>query len=132
MIKGRILIVEPDEDIAHMLRIYLSGQGYKVWMRELGQAISDLARELIEPDVLLLANDKPPWIQPLDHLDMYVLVGKMPSEKQIIYLVKEQDRTSQPPPETADYNVTYKPFDIEILRDRVAEIFTGLRGNSDD
>jgi len=117
MTRGRILVVEDDLDIANMLRIYFTGQGYEVSLAGRGQQALDLSRQnlpsLIVLDILL------------PDMDGYAVCRQLRTSPRtrhipIIFLTQKDDRSDRIAGLElgADDYIT-KPFDIEELRLRV-------------
>ena len=53
MAKSRILVVEDDNDISNMLRIYFTGQGYEVTVAPRGGDALDVTRQQL-PHLIVL------------------------------------------------------------------------------
>lgn len=117
MSKGRILVVEDDLDIANMLRIYFTGQGYEVTVAKEGQQALDLTRQelpnLIVLDILLPDMDGYAVCKTLR-------TGSRTKHIPIIFLTQKDERSDRIAGLElgADDYIT-KPFDIEELRLRV-------------
>jgi len=117
MTRGRILVVEDDLDIASMLRIYFTGQGYEISLAGRGQQALDLSRQelpsLIVLDILL------------PDMDGYAVCRELRTSPRtrhipIIFLTQKDERSDRIAGLElgADDYIT-KPFDIEELRLRV-------------
>ncbi len=117
MSKGRILVVEDDSDIANMLRIYFSGQGFNVSVAPSGG------------DALELTRQNPPNLIVLDimlpDMDGYAVCKQLrtttrTSHIPIIFLTQKDERSDRIAGLElgADDYIT-KPFDIEELKLRV-------------
>jgi PleD family two-component response regulator len=117
MIKGRILIVEDDQDISKMLRIYFESQGYEALVSEHGGEALNVARKEL-PNVVVLDIQLP-------DIDGYEVCRQLRSNLRtshipIIFLTQKDDRSDRIAGLElgADDYIT-KPFDIEELRLRV-------------
>jgi PleD family two-component response regulator len=117
MITGRILIVEDDQDISKMLRIYFESQGYEVLVSENGGEALDVARKKL-PSVAVLDIQLP-------DIDGYEVCRQLRSNLRtshipIIFLTQKDERSDRIAGLElgADDYIT-KPFDIEELRLRV-------------
>ncbi|MFP3854188.1 MAG: response regulator [Anaerolineales bacterium] len=117
MNKGRILVVEDDLDIANMLRIYFTGQGYEVTLAKEGQQALDLTRQEL-PNLIVLDIILP-------DMDGYQVCKQLRSGARtahipIIFLTQKDERSDRIAGLElgADDYIT-KPFDIEELRLRV-------------
>lgn len=117
MANGHILVVEDDADIATMLKIYFSGQGYDVLLASRGI------------DALNLALKQPPKLVILDiglpDMSGYEVCRKLRSTARtsyipIIFLTQRDERSDRIAGLElgADDYIT-KPFDIEELKLRV-------------
>lgn len=117
MSNGRILVVEDDFDIANMLRIYFSGQGYEVEVAARGnEALEKTGRHL--PDLIILDIMLP-------DMDGYQVCRRLrtttrTSHIPIIFLTQRDERSDKITGLElgADDYIT-KPFDIEELKLRV-------------
>jgi diguanylate cyclase (GGDEF)-like protein len=117
MNNGRILVVEDDFDIANMLRIYFTGQGYHVDVAHRGgEAFEKCRRQL--PDLVILDIMLP-------DMDGYEICRQLrtttrTSHIPIIFLTQRDERSDRIAGLElgADDYVT-KPFDIEEVRLRV-------------
>jgi PleD family two-component response regulator len=117
MNKGRLLVVEDDLDIANMLRIYFTGQGYEVTLAKGGQQALDLTRQEL-PSLIVLDIILP-------DMDGYQVCKELRSSARtnhipIIFLTQKDERSDRIAGLElgADDYIT-KPFDIEELRLRV-------------
>ena len=122
MSKGRILVVEDDFDIANMLRIYFSGQGYDVSVAPRGSEALSHTRQKI-PNLIVLDIMLP-------DMDGYAVCKELrtttrTSHIPIIFLTQKDERSDkiQGLELGADDYVT-KPFDIEELKLRVQNAIT--------
>ncbi len=118
MSKGRILLVEDDQDIATMLRIYFTGQGYDIEIaRRGGDALQRTQKQV--PQIILLDINLP-------DTDGYTVCKTLRSNSRtrhipIIFLTEKDERSDRIAGLElgADDYIT-KPFDIDELRLRVA------------
>ena len=125
MEKNRILIVEDDSDIANLLQIYFTGQGYDVTLAARGSdALSKIEEEL--PNLIVLDILLP-------DVDGYSLCAELrtalrTSRIPIIFLTQKDSRSDLITGLElgADDYVT-KPFDIEELRLRIQNAITRAR-----
>lgn len=117
MSKGRILVVDDDFDIANMLRIYFSGQGYAVEVAPKGQDALEATRKQI-PNLIVLDINLPD----MSGYDVCVQLRNTTrtSHIPIIFLTQKDERSDKiiGLELGADDYVT-KPFDIEELKLRV-------------
>jgi diguanylate cyclase (GGDEF)-like protein len=118
MSKARILVVEDDLDIANMLRIYFTGQGYDVSLASRGADALELTRQTI-PNLIVLDIMLP-------DIDGYAVcrqlrTGVRTKHIPIIFLTQRDERSDRIAGLElgADDYIT-KPFDIEELRLRVS------------
>jgi diguanylate cyclase (GGDEF)-like protein len=117
MSKGRILVVEDDVDIANMLRIYFSSQGYETTVAGRGREALERCKQQL-PHVVVLDIMLP-------DIDGYEVCTQLrtnlrTSHIPIIFLTQKDERSDKIAGLElgADDYVT-KPFDIEELRLRV-------------
>jgi PleD family two-component response regulator len=117
MDNGRILVVEDDFDISNMLRIYFSGQGYKVEVAPRGGEALEKCRQQA-PDLIVLDIMLP-------DMDGYAVCKELrtttrTSHIPIIFLTQRDERSDRIAGLElgADDYIT-KPFDIEELKWRV-------------
>ena len=115
--KGRLLVVEDDQDISNMLNIYFSGQGYDVDIAPRGEVALDKTRQIM-PHLIVLDIMLP-------DIDGYEVCRRLrintrTSHIPIIFLTQKDERSDklQGLELGADDYIT-KPFDIEELRLRV-------------
>lgn len=115
--KGRILVVEDDFDIANMLRIYFSGQGYDVQVAPRGGDALTLTRKQL-PQLIVLDIMLP-------DMNGYDVCRELRSATRtshipIIFLTQKDERSDKIAGLElgADDYIT-KPFDIEELKLRV-------------
>ncbi|HEC24144.1 MAG TPA: response regulator [Chloroflexi bacterium] len=118
MTQGRLLVVEDDHDIATMLKIYFTGQGYDVEVAPRGE------------QALKMCQQQPPKLIVLDimlpDMDGYALCKMLRTSVRtkhipIIFLTQKDERSDRIAGLElgADDYIT-KPFDIEELRLRIA------------
>ena len=118
MSKGRILVVEDDHDIADMLKIYFTAQGYDIEVVSRGE------------DALKRTQQQPPQLIVLDinlpDIDGYTLCRTLRTNVRtkhipVIFLTEKDERSDRIAGLElgADDYIT-KPFDIEELRLRIA------------
>ncbi len=117
MSKGRILVVEDDNDISNMLKIYFSAQGYDVTVALRGNDALERTRKQL-PNVIVLDIMLP-------DIDGYEVCTRLrrtlrTSHVPIIFLTQKDERSDRIAglEMGADDYIT-KPFDIEELRLRV-------------
>ncbi len=117
MSKGRILVVEDDLDISHMLRLYFDSQGYEVLTVTRGNDALEVCRRK-QPNVVVLDIMLPD----MDGYDVCrELRGNLrTSHIPIIFLTQKDERSDKIAGLElgADDYIT-KPFDIEELKLRV-------------
>ncbi len=117
MSKGRILVVEDDLDIANMLRIYFTGQGYEVNVAKSGEQALELTRQQL-PGLIVLDIILPD----MDGYQVCKILreGSRTKHIPIIFLTQKDERRDRIAGLElgADDYIT-KPFDIEELRLRV-------------
>jgi PleD family two-component response regulator len=117
MSKGRILVVEDDPDIANMLKIYFSAQGYEVAVAGRGHDALERTRKQL-PSVIVLDIMLPD----IDGYEVCTRLRKTTrtSHVPIIFLTQKDERSDRIAGLElgADDYIT-KPFDIEELRLRV-------------
>lgn len=118
MSNGRILVVEDDFDIANMLRIYFTGQGYKVDVAARGGDALAMCRKMPLPDLIVL-DIMLPDIEGYD-VCRELRTTTRTSHIPIIFLTQKDERSHKIAGLElgADDYVT-KPFDIEELKFRV-------------
>ena len=114
---GRILVVEDDFDIANMLRIYFTGQGYSVEVAPRGSDALTMCRRQL-PDLIVLDIVLP-------DMDGYAVCRELRTTTRtkhipIIFLTQKDERSDRIAGLElgADDYIT-KPFDIEELKLRV-------------
>lgn len=117
MRRDHILIVEDDQDLANLLNIYFSGQGYQVTIADDGSKALDLARQSL-PHLIVLDIVLP-------DMDGYRVCRQMRSSIRtshipILFLTQKGERADRIAGLElgADDYIT-KPFDIEELKLRV-------------
>jgi PleD family two-component response regulator len=117
MVTGRMLVVEDDQDIAKMLRIYFDSQGYEVLVSGRGSEALDICRKKL-PNVVVLDIILP-------DIDGYEVCRQLrgslrTSHIPIIFLTQRDERSDKIAGLElgADDYIT-KPFDIEELKLRV-------------
>ena len=122
---GRILVVEDDFDIANMLRIYFTGQGYSVEVAPRGSDALTLCRRQ-QPDLIVLDIMLP-------DMDGYAVCRELRTTSRtkhipIIFLTQKDERSDRIAGLElgADDYIT-KPFDIEELKLRVRRAITNYK-----
>ncbi|MCC6905787.1 MAG: response regulator [Anaerolineae bacterium] len=118
MAQGRILVVDDEEDIANMLKIYFTGQGYDVDVAHRGgDAIARVQAAL--PQLVILDIMLP-------DMDGYTLCRNLRTNNRtkhipVIFLTQRDERSDRIAGLElgADDYIT-KPFDIDELRLRIA------------
>ncbi len=118
MSKGRILAVEDDQDIANMLKVYFTAQGFDIETAQRGQDALQLTRQQLPQLIVLDIN--------LPDTDGYTLCRTLRTRSRtkhipIIFLTEKDERSDRIAGLElgADDYIT-KPFDIEELRLRIA------------
>lgn len=118
MSKGRILVVEDEPDIANMLKIYFTGQGYDIEVANRGSDANRMVQQQL-PQLMVLDINLP-------DIDGYTLCKQMRTNTRtkhipIIFLTEKDERGDRIAGLElgADDYIT-KPFDIEELRLRIA------------
>src|SRR5512135_2666247 len=117
MSKGRILVVEDDNDISNMLRIYFTAQGYEVTVAARGNDALERTRKQL-PNVIVLDIMLP-------DIDGYEVCTRLrrtlrTSHVPIIFLTQKDERSDRIAGlELGSDDYITKPFDIEELRLRV-------------
>lgn len=119
---GRILVVEDDADIANMLQIYFTGQGYHVEIAPRGSTALTKCKQHL-PDLIVLDIMLP-------DMDGYAVCRELRTTTRtkhipIIFLTQKDERSDriQGLELGADDYIT-KPFDIEELKLRVRRAIT--------
>lgn len=122
MSKGRILVVDDEQDIANMLKIYFTGQGYDVEVANRGADALTITQKQLPQLIVLDIN--------LPDTDGYTLFKQMRTQTRtkhipVIFLTEKDDRSARIAGLElgADDYIT-KPFDIEELRLRIANSIT--------
>ena len=117
MSKPRLLVVEDDQDIANMLKIYFTSQGYEVDLATRGEAALEKTRQHL-PHLIVLDIMLP-------DIDGYTVCERLRTNTRtshipIIFLTQKDERSDRLRGLElgADDYIT-KPFDIEELRLRV-------------
>lgn len=115
--KARLLVVEDDQDISSMLKIYFSSQGYEVDLSLRGELALEKTRQTM-PHLIVLDIMLP-------DIDGYEVCKRLRSNSRtshipVIFLTQKDERSDklQGLELGADDYIT-KPFDIEELRLRV-------------
>ncbi len=115
--KARLLVVEDDQDISSMLKIYFSSQGYEVDLALRGELALEKTRQTM-PHLIVLDIMLP-------DIDGYEVCKRLRSNSRtshipVIFLTQKDERSDklQGLELGADDYIT-KPFDIEELRLRV-------------
>ncbi len=118
MSKGRILAVEDDRDIANLLKLYFTGQGYDIQIASRGGEALNLAQQQLPQLIVLDIN--------LPDIDGYTICKTLRTNARtrhipIIFLTEKDERSDRIAGLElgADDYIT-KPFDIEELRLRIA------------
>ncbi|NDJ54937.1 MAG: response regulator [Chloroflexi bacterium] len=118
MSKGRIMVVDDEHDIANMLKIYFTGQGYDVEVAGRGGEALKLIQQQM-PQLIVLDIMLP-------DMDGYTLcktlrTGTRTKHIPVIFLTQRDERSARIAGLElgADDYIT-KPFDIEELRLRIA------------
>ena len=112
--KARLLIVEDDTDIANMLRIYFTGQGYDVDIASRGSDALDKTRQVM-PHLIILDIMLP-------DIDGYEVCRRLrmntrTSHIPVIFLTQKDERSDKLQGlELGADNYITKPFDIEELK----------------
>jgi PleD family two-component response regulator len=112
--KARLMVVEDDTDIANMLRIYFTGQGYDVDIASRGRDALDKTRQvmphLIVLDIMLPDID---GYEVCRTLRMNTRTSHIP----VIFLTQKDERSDKLQGlELGADNYITKPFDIEELK----------------
>ena len=118
MSKGRILVVDDEPDIANMLKIYFTGQGYDITVATRGdEALKQTQNQL--PQLIILDINLP-------DTDGYTLCKTLRTNTRtkhipVIFLTQKDERTDRIAGLElgADDYIT-KPFDMEELHLRIA------------
>jgi DNA-binding response OmpR family regulator len=122
MSKARLLIVEDDLDISHMLQIYFSGQGFDVDLAPRGSIALDKTRQNL-PHLIVLDIMLPD----IDGFEVcrVLRTNTRTSHVPIIFLTQKDERSDKLTGLElgADDYIT-KPFDIEELKLRVQRAIT--------
>lgn len=118
MSKGRILAVEDDRDIANLLKIYFTGQGYDIQIASRGSDALEMSQQQLPQLIVLDIN--------LPDIDGYTICKTLRTNARtrhipIIFLTEKDERSDRIAGLElgADDYIT-KPFDIEELRLRIA------------
>lgn len=118
MSNGRILVVEDESDIANMLKIYFTGQGYDIELAARGGDALKMVQQQLPQLIVLDIN--------LPDTDGYTLCKTMRTSTRtkhipIIFLTEKDERGDRIAGLElgADDYIT-KPFDIEELRLRIS------------
>lgn len=128
MSKDHILIVEDDQDIANLLNIYFSGQGFQVTIARDGKTALSQASQtlphLIVLDIMLPDMD---GYEVCRQLRTRIRTSHIP----ILFLTKKDERADRLAGLElgADDYIT-KPFDIEELKLRVQNVITRFKRES--
>jgi DNA-binding response OmpR family regulator len=118
MAQGKILIVEPDDDIHNMLNKYLTGFGLDVETIATGTDVALKLKEFI-PDVIVLATEEK---MPLDDaLYQQIPSNPLTSNTEVIFLCqpKQAIRRNMILDAYRDDTFIEKPFDVEELQLRL-------------
>ncbi len=118
MSKGRILVVDDEPDIANMLKIYFTGQGYDIAVATRGDAALKQTQQQLPQLIILDIN--------LPDTDGYTLCKTLRTSTRtkhipVIFLTQKDERTDRIAGLElgADDYIT-KPFDMEELHLRIA------------
>ncbi|MBN1123281.1 MAG: response regulator [Anaerolineae bacterium] len=118
MSKGRILVVDDEPDIANMLKIYFTGQGYDIAVATRGDAALKQTQQQLPQLIILDIN--------LPDTDGYTLCKTLRTNTRtkhipVIFLTQKDERTDRIAGLElgADDYIT-KPFDMEELHLRIA------------
>ncbi len=118
MSKGKILVVEDEQDIANMLKIYFTGQGYDLEVANRGGDALTVSQQQLPQLIILDIN--------LPDIDGYTVCKSLRTNARtkhipIIFLTQKDERSDRIAGLElgADDYIT-KPFDIEELRLRIA------------
>ena len=89
MSKGRILAVEDDQDIANMLKIYFTGQGYDIRITSRGAGALELSQQQLPQLIVLDIN--------LPDIDGYTVCKQLRTSARtrhspIIFLTQRDER----------------------------------------
>jgi PleD family two-component response regulator len=118
MSQGRLLVVEDDHDIANMLKIYFTGQGYDVGVAPRAEQALKMVQQQL-PQLIVLDILLPD----MDGYTLCKMLRTHPRTKHIpiIFLTQKDERSDKIAGLElgADDYIT-KPFDIEELRLRIA------------
>lgn len=117
MSKGRILVVEDDNDISNMLKIYFTGRGYDIQTTRRGSEALEMTQQQLPQLIVLDIN--------LPDMDGYTILKKLRTSARTkhipaIFLTDKDDRSDRIAGLElgADDYIT-KPFDIEELELRI-------------
>jgi DNA-binding response OmpR family regulator len=118
MSKGRILVVDDEQDIANMLKIYFTGQGYDMELAHRGGDALKMTQQQLPQLIVLDIN--------LPDMDGYTICKTLRTNTRtkhipIIFLTQKDERSDRIAGLElgADDYIT-KPFDIEELHLRIA------------
>jgi DNA-binding response OmpR family regulator len=125
MSRGHILIVEDDPDIAHMLRMFFTGEGYSVTITPHGKQTLTLCREqlpnLIILDIMLPDTDGFAVFHQL-RIDPYT------KPVPVIFLTQKDGRSDQLAGlELGASDYITKPFELRELRIRVRNLLQAVK-----
>ncbi|HET91075.1 MAG TPA: response regulator [Chloroflexi bacterium] len=122
MAEGRLMIVEDDQDISNMLRIYFQSQNYEVTVAQRGEDALEMCRQQL-PHLIILDIMLPD----MDGYDVcrHMRGSLRTSHIPIIFLTQKDERSDkiQGLELGADDYIT-KPFDLEELKLRVKNAMT--------
>lgn len=133
MSKGKILVVEPDENIRNMLDIYFTGQGYEIACVADGASALKAVQDRDLPDIMLMELE-------LSDMDGYALLEELftirrTSPISIIILQKRTERTERRDNivdlELGADNYITKPFDLIEVQLRIENTIEATRKAKD-
>jgi hypothetical protein len=114
MSQGRILLVEPDEDIGKLLQKFFTIMGYRAqWFADAGQAIVRFDDDAL-PDAMIVANSKLPS-EGYDDAYIPVLMERFNAPDSILFLLPKAVILGGIGGHFESYVMLTKPFDVEQL-----------------
>ena len=120
MSKGRILVVDDEQDIANMLKIYFTGQGYDVEVANRGSDALDITQKQLPQLIVLDIN--------LPDTDGYTLFKQMRTQTRtkhipVIFLTEKDDRSARIAGlELGAEDYVTKPFSPRVLVARANKV----------